>query len=225
MKQALRSSALFFCSLYHSTLLVRSGSHFTHAATHHNRVRFLQSYSDKHDFALHAGSQPLQLTISAPWLNKAAEQLLAESDEFLNLAVWVAGALDLLIGACIAFIGSHLRLKPDPRVIMFPTMFGMMSVLPVSTYLLYQPLTLPLPTCLTFGHPVNFGGIWPNVCDPSNLALHPRGDGGWPCFPRELRTWLANVAGPDGWHYLVRPTEMMLAYLIIWTSTSVSSCS
>lgn len=140
---------------------------------------------------------------------------MAERDEFMNLVGWFAAALGAFAAVCIAFIRSRLRLKCDQCVFIFPMMFSMLSMLPVAAYLVYHPLTLPLPTCMTFGHSVTFGGIWPNVCDPSNLALHPRGDGGWPCFPRELETWLVNVAGPDSWHYLVRPNEMIQACLLL----------
>lgn len=153
--------------------------------------------------------------MSEPWANKTAEQLLAESDEFINLAGGlIAAALGVFAAVCMAFMRSRLQLKCDSCVFIFPTMFSLLSTPPLAAYLLYHPLTLPLPTCMTFGHSVTFGGIWPNVCDPSNLALHPRGDGGWPCFPRELETWLVDVAGPDGWFYLVRPNEMIQACLI-----------
>lgn len=96
----------------------------------------------------------------------------------------------------------------------------MTALLAVYLYLWRFPLTfllqyhrVALPTWLTFGYPVAFGGVLPNVCDDTikEIAL-------WPCIYEDSKTWLVNVAGPHGWRYLVHPNSALLwcAALLIW---------
>jgi hypothetical protein len=94
-------------------------------------------------------------------------------------------------------------------------MFGQLWTRWVVLYLLFHPVTLPLPTWLTSGHPVTFGGITPNVCDNHTLSLGWNGGHDWPCLPSELATRFANVAGPEGWKWLLQ-LDAKVGYCLIF---------
>ena len=78
------------------------------------------------------------------------------------------------------------------------------AVIPVEsihTYLLYHQLTIP--TWLTFGYPVSFGGVKPNICDESTADQCP-------CF-----TWFSDVTGPGGWKYLFKPDFKLMFFILL----------
>jgi len=65
---------------------------------------------------------------------------------------------------------------------------------------------------------VTFGGITPNVCNNPTLTLEAKLTGGWPCFPAQLKDRIANLAGPEGWKYLVHLDARLiccLAFLVV----------
>jgi hypothetical protein len=82
---------------------------------------------------------------------------------------------------------------------------------PTTLYFLYHPVTLP-----NFGQLVAFGGVTPNVCHNSTLALGFKEGHIWPCLVSELRTRLANVAGPEGWKWLIHPDGKILLCLFFF---------
>lgn len=67
------------------------------------------------------------------------------------------------------------------------------------------------PTWLTLGYKI--GGFAPTTCEISKLVEGPRA---WPCQALEFKTWLANVAGPNGWEYLIRPEPAWLVYILLF---------
>ncbi|GAB7333475.1 hypothetical protein MBLNU13_g05069t1 [Cladosporium sp. NU13] len=71
---------------------------------------------------------------------------------------------------------------------------------------------MPLPTWLTFGHPMTFGGITANVCNNPTLTLEAKPHGRWPCFPSQPKDRIANLTGPEGWKYLVQ--LRLIGYLL-----------
>jgi hypothetical protein len=70
--------------------------------------------------------------------------------------------------------------------------------IPTAMYLLYHRVTRPLPMWMTPGRPVSFGGVSSNICDEFNANR-------WPCFPSQMKNWLANVSESGGWKYLFQP--------------------
>jgi hypothetical protein len=143
-----------------------------------------------------------------------------EADEFFRKVSWIGYHLSCLGPISIAFIGCYLNVDISVCSRLYPTVFmlGLLWTCPPALYLLYHPVTLLLPTWLTFGHPVTFGGILPDNCDNSTLALGWDGGHDWPCLPSELGTRVANVAGPEGWKWLVYLDEkvaLCLAFLAL----------
>lgn len=82
----------------------------------------------------------------------------------------------------------------------------------VNLYIRYHRISLP--TWLTFGYAVEFGGAMSNVCTDTDMSSDYEGDGGWPCFPSKLHGWLADVAGPEGWKYLLQPPAKLVLCLL-----------
>lgn len=130
----------------------------------------------------------------------------SNDDQFLNTALGYCFALSFLVPTLEVAINWYFDLGLHPHVGIVAWMLAIIWTFPAAFYLIYHPVTLPLPAWLTFGHPVSFGGITPNVCNNPTLTLENmcRPPGGWPCFPSQLRDRFANLAGPDGWKYLTR---------------------
>lgn len=86
-----------------------------------------------------------------------------------------------------------------------------MWVDPITAFLQHHRVSLP--TWLTFGYSVGLGGLLPNVCDDTIRDIS-----GWPCIYGDLKLWLANVAGDEGWRYLMRPDPPVVygVVAIIW---------
>ncbi|TLD06774.1 hypothetical protein E2P81_ATG10529 [Venturia nashicola] len=72
----------------------------------------------------------------------------------------------------------------------------------------------PTLTYNRFGYVVEFGGAMSNVCTDTDMSSDYEGDGGWPCFPSKLHGWLADVAGPEGWKYLLQPPAKLVLCLL-----------
>lgn len=134
--------------------------------------------------------------------------------DFFNGSAWVGIALSILAAILTETANWYFDLGLHPEVAILVMTLTALWSLPMFLYLLYHRVTLPLPTWLTCGHPVAFGGAASNVCADPSVALGLNGNGGWPCFPSELKTWLAKVAGPQGWSYLLQPDTKLILCLI-----------
>lgn len=53
----------------------------------------------------------------------------------------------------------------------------------------------------------------PNVCGDVSWAISPA-TGGWPCFFMDLKIWLADLTGPDGWERLCNPDSRSILCLL-----------
>jgi hypothetical protein len=95
--------------------------------------------------------------------------------------------------------------------------FNWVTVL-IATFFACDPILVLLtyfspPSWLTLGQKV--GGFATKSCETSKLIWGPRA---WPCQALEFQIWLDNVAGPDGWSYLMRPELdwLPLIYLFLF---------
>lgn len=127
-------------------------------------------------------------------------------DQFFDTVLKYCFALSFLVPILGAAINWYFHLGLNPDVALIAWVLELIWAFPVAFYLVYHPVTLPLPTWLTYGHPVTFGGIEPNVCNNPTLTLENmyRPAGGWPCFPAQLKDRFANLSGPHGWKYLIQ---------------------
>jgi hypothetical protein len=126
-----------------------------------------------------------------------------EEGGFIVTAFAVGCALSFLVPITVETFNRYLDLGLHFEAGFLAWLLADFWTFPTGFYLLYHPVTLPLPTWLTFGHPVTFGGISPNVCNNPTLTLVAKPPGGWPCFPAHLKDRIAHLAGPEGWKYLV----------------------
>ena len=127
-------------------------------------------------------------------------------DQFFDTVLKYCFALSFLVPILGVAINWYFHLGLNPDVALIAWVLELIWAFPVAFYLVYHPVTLPLPTWLTYGHPVTFGGIEPNVCHNPTLTLENmyRPAGGWPCFPSQLKDRFANLSGPHGWKYLTQ---------------------
>jgi len=120
---------------------------------------------------------------------------------FLALGVGVGVALAISTVVFTKFLDWYFRLRLHHNVEIEIFALAFSWIIPVVTYLLYHQFTIP--TWLTFGYPVSFGGVKRNICDASTA-------GQWPCF-----TWFSDVAGPGGWKYLFKPDPKLILFLLL----------
>jgi hypothetical protein len=130
-------------------------------------------------------------------------QYSPEEGQFIVTALGIGCALSFLVPILVEAVNWYLDLGLHFEVAFTAWLLADLWTFPTGFYLLYHPVTLPLPTWLTFGHPVTFGGIAPNVCHNPTLTLEVKPPGGWPCFPAHLKDRAARLAGPEGWKYLI----------------------
>jgi hypothetical protein len=130
-------------------------------------------------------------------------QYSPEEGQFIVTALGIGCALSFLVPILVEAVNWYLDLGLHFEVAFTAWLLADLWTFPTGFYLLYHPVTLPLPTWLTFGHPVTFGGIAPNVCNNPTLTLEVKPPGGWPCFPAHLKDRAARLAGPEGWKYLI----------------------
>jgi hypothetical protein len=129
-------------------------------------------------------------------------QLCIDSRNFLNKSFAVCFALSFFntiwVNVLLAYLDPDMLLG---EVIMAaPFLFTGIWSIPITAYLLYHRVVLPMP----FGRPITFGGINPNVC-----AIR----GELPCFPEDLKAWLADLAGPEGWKHLFPQEETLCLFI------------
>lgn len=145
-------------------------------------------------------------------------QYSPEEGTFIVTALGIGCALSFLVPISVSIIDWYLDLGLHFEVVFTAWLLADFWTFPTAFYLLYHPITLPLPIWLTFGQPVTFGGIAPNVCKYPTLTLEVKPPGGWPCFPAHLKDRVAHLVGPEGWKYLVHlDAELILclAFLVI----------
>lgn len=130
-------------------------------------------------------------------------QYSPEEGQFIVTALGVGCALSFLVPILVEAVSWYLDLGLHFEVAFTAWLLADLWTFPTGFYLLYHPVTLPVPTWLTSGHPVTFGGIAPNVCNNPTLTLEVKPPGGWPCFPAHLKDRAAKLAGPEGWKYLI----------------------
>lgn len=135
-------------------------------------------------------------------------------EKFLNEALSTGLALSILVPISVGMINWYFKLGLRPRSAIFAWALSIVWMFPTALYLLYHPVTLPMPKWLEFGQMVVLGGIKPNVCENPTAALGSDLVGGWPCFPAQLKDRIAKLAGPEGWKYLVQLDGRLLACLI-----------
>lgn len=133
---------------------------------------------------------------------------------FFNKAIIVGFALSWLAPILLAFIDFKLGLGINPDVAPLAMLRAMLWILPIAAYLIHHPATLPLPQWLTFGHPVTFGGIVPNVRENPTLTLGVDPSGDWPCFPAQMKDRIVNLVGPNGWRYLIEFDARIIACVL-----------
>lgn len=135
-------------------------------------------------------------------------------DDTLFAGLWIGTALIFLLVICKEAISWYfdLGLPFETSVPLVP--MAWVGNIAVNLYFRYHRISLP--TWLTFGYVVEFGGAMSNVCADTDMPLDSEDDGGWPCFPSKLNSWLAGVAGPGGWKYLLQPpTALVLCLLFL----------
>jgi hypothetical protein len=113
----------------------------------------------------------------------------------------------------VAIIDIYFGLGMNPDLGLLAVVWVYLWSFPTAFYLLYHSVTLPLPQW-----PVTFGGVLPKVCENSTLTLgmenvDPRQD--WPCFPAHLKDRIANLAGPEGWRYLIEVDGRIMICLFL----------
>jgi hypothetical protein len=129
-------------------------------------------------------------------------QLCVDSKNFMDKGLLVGFALSILNTIWVNVILRYLN--PDTllgeTIMIAPYLFTTLWSFPVTLYLLYHRVALPFP----FGRPITFGGIKPNVC-----TIHGR----CACFSEDLKAWLADLAGPEGWKHLFPQEETLWAFI------------
>jgi hypothetical protein len=129
-------------------------------------------------------------------------QLCVDSKKSMDKGLLVGLALSILNTIWVNVILRYL--DPDillgETIMIAPYLFTTIWSFPVTLYLLYHRVALPVP----FGRPITFGGIRPNIC-----TIHGR----CPCFSENLKAWLAKLAGPESWKHLFPQEETLWAFI------------
>ena len=120
----------------------------------------------------------------------------------LILGMGVGLALAYLAIGCIVVLNGYFKLRLHYKSSMHICNLALLWIAPIVTYLLYHQFTIP--TWLTFGYPVSFGGGKRNICDGSTADL-------WPCS-----IWFPDDVGPGGWKYLLKP-DLKVVILQLYT--------
>lgn len=147
--------------------------------------------------------------------SETVEQIKADAltqDTLVGVACIVVG---VLFSAYIWRLYNRLDLLRHDRahamVLFTPFFFMVVWAGPIQLFSRYTRVALP--AWLTFGHPVAFGGVMPNVCDNISWAIYPQ-TGGWPCVSSCWKKWLADMVGSDEWHYPCNPGPEPTLFLL-----------
>lgn len=140
---------------------------------------------------------------------------MAASDP-LDEGVGIGIILAILLGLFTEAVIWCFNLNAPPELSLLLAMLAMGCCVPINLYIFSHRMTLPLPTWLTSGRPVAFGGTVSNICGGTEKPYGDSGgDGGWACFPSNVQIWLQDVAGPDGWEHFFQPPRKLVACLIM----------
>ena len=138
----------------------------------------------------------------------------AQDESFIGKTMGSGLALSLLSIILAQSLNLYLDLGFRPEACLTVGLVVTIWVFPTTLWLLYHRISLP--TWLTFGHPVSFGGVRPNVCNSTfvpGLMIDRPCD--WACFPSELQTRLARViGGPERLKYLFQLDLKIIACFI-----------
>lgn len=122
-----------------------------------------------------------------------------------------------LFGSLLAFSMITGRVRCT-RYIGLAIGLPMLTTWPLAKLFTYYRLTLP--TWLTLGYLVDFGGFMPASCE---VSMPVEGPCGVPCGLLSLRSWLVKVfAGPDRWDSFVQPEPVVMICLVLGTMWLVS---
>lgn len=141
------------------------------------------------------------------------EQLLGEA---ADVSGTVRNIMQALLTSTPANIANIARLHDiNEFQIAIPVTLLLVMRGPIATELsAYHRVSLP--TWLTFGYPIGFGGALPIICCDIDKVLQG-GEGDYPCLPYELKAWFAKVVGPSGWEHLFHPGEKIWICIIVAT--------
>ena len=124
----------------------------------------------------------------------------------MNVAALFAFTIGIFGALYTGLICCYLKLGWDPIIPHLGSIFCLFWYLATTLYLVYHRLTLPLPTWLTLGYPIAFGGIRPAICTESN-------NGNWECLPHDLEAWLASFSELKNWDRYLKPELSILMFL------------
>lgn len=124
----------------------------------------------------------------------------------MNVAALFAFTIGIFGALFMGLISCCLKLGWDPVILHLGYIFCLLWYLPTTLYLVYHRLTLPLPTWLTLGYPIAFGGIRPAICTESN-------NGNWECLRYDLEAWLASFSELENSDQFLKPELSILMFL------------
>lgn len=127
-------------------------------------------------------------------------------NSLMNAAALFAFTICIFGALYTGLISCYLNLGWDPVIPHLGSIFGLIWYLPTTLYLVYHRLTLPLPTWLTLGYPIAFGGIRPAICTESN-------NGNWECLRHDLEAWLAIFSELENWDQFLKSELSILMFL------------
>lgn len=138
--------------------------------------------------------------------SETVEQMKADAMTISRLACLACVVVGVFFSAYIWRLYTRLISLASDHIhefaLIIPFGFVVAWGAPIALFLQYTRMNLP--TWLTFGHPVAFGGVMPDVCDDISWAINPE-TGGWPCVSSCWGKWLADMYGPDDWEFPCYP--------------------
>lgn len=148
---------------------------------------------------------------------QAINQIKGDTGEILLWTVKLSAFLGCCSFACVVMLHccSKVKLLNGERGALAPLVALLCPITwayPVGMFISYH--RIDLPTWLTFGYPVAFGGVIPNVCNDVACAIYPDDDSNWACLLSGLETWRSKVLSPGGWKYLLQVDEKLLLCLM-----------
>jgi hypothetical protein len=108
-------------------------------------------------------------------------QACLDREAFLSTGAKIDFFLGIFFSVCGTMIDWYFELGVGENALIIPYIWTVLWGLPLNMYFVYHRVTLP--TWLTFGHPVTFGGILPNVDDESATTKRP-------CLPRDWHKFM-----------------------------------
>lgn len=126
--------------------------------------------------------------------HEAYEQLLGEAHDFSETVRNIGNGFATMAPMTASRIARHWDISEFQLAIPALPLVSIWVPIAASISAYHR---ISLPTWLTFGHPIGFGGVLPNVCCEMDKVMQG-GEGDYPCLPYEFKIWLAKVVGPKG---------------------------